>query len=319
MVCLMVCLVLRWQTHHPGLLLAAQIAAGAALGMCSLNAFALAADVRVPAMQGRAIGIVNASVSVGQVVGYALAGTIGALIGWRDLSLVMLLVPIAVLVLVLRVPELAHRPHAATRAGPLAIVRALAHPRRLAFSALGALTLGAGSGAAYLLPFVLQSRDFGPLLAAAVLVPYVLGSVIAAPFSGDLVARWGAGRVVVAALVLGTLTCLALVWAGESILVLAVANVLIGMSVNTTLPVASTLVVNLQFQQEKVPIGSGTALAGLRVGMSLGPFLGPTIAGAALARGGAEWGWLALGVCLLLSLGLFGIGYGGGSGTRRAV
>src|SRR4051794_10960368 len=71
MVCLMVSLLLRWQAKQPATLLVAQIAAGAALGMCSLNAFALAADVR---SQGRAVGIVNASVSVGQVFGYALAG-----------------------------------------------------------------------------------------------------------------------------------------------------------------------------------------------------------------------------------------------------
>ncbi|HEV7662514.1 MAG TPA: MFS transporter [Chloroflexota bacterium] len=304
MVCLLVCLLLRWQATQPAVLLIAQLAAGAALGMCSLNAFALAADVQVARKQGRSIGIVNASVSVGQVFGYLLAGTLGAALGWHELSLLMMVVPLAILLLVLRVPDLRSKPRrTAGRAGPIGILRALSHPRRLAFSAIGALTLGAGSGAAYLLPFALQTHDFGPLLAAAVLVPYVVGSVIAAPFSGDLAARFGSTRLLVIVLILGTLTCFALVWAGTSVLVLALANVVLGLSVNTTLPVASMLVVNMRVGRD--PIGPGTALAGLRVGMSLGPFLGPTIAGVALARGGPEWAWGALGLCLLGSLGLF--------------
>lgn len=307
MVCLLVSLVLRWLTYEPVLLLVAQLAAGAALGMCSLNAFALAADISAARKQGRAIGIVNASVSVGQVFGYLTAGTVGAVVGWRDLSLLMMIVPAAILVLVLRVPDLQVRLHrGAARPGPLGILRALSHPRRLAFSALGALALGAGSGAAYLLPFALQTRDVGPLLAAAVLVPYVVGSVVAAPFSGDLAARFGARRVGVTVMILGTLTCFALVWVGNSVAVLALANVILGASINTTLPVSSMLVVNLKVGRDA--IGPGTALAGLRVGMSLGPFLGPTLAGAAFARGGPELAWLAMALCMLGTLVLFAVG-----------
>lgn len=306
MVCLVLALLLRWQTTGPLMLLVGQLLAGAALGMCSLNAFALAADVGAGHQASRSIGIVNASVSVGQVFGYLIAGTIGPLLGWHTLSLVMLVVPLAVLALVLWLPELRERPDTgASRPGPMAVVRALSHPRRLAFSGIGALTLGAGSGAAYLLPFALTNQDGGPLLAAAVLVPYVLGSVIAAPFSGDLAARWGATRMVIIALTLGTLVCVALVRAGTSIAILALANVLLGMAVNSTLPIVSTLVVRMKIGS---PIGPGTALAGLRVGMSLGPFIGPSIAGAALTRGGSEAAWVALGACMLGSLGLFVLG-----------
>lgn len=307
MVCLAFALLLRWQTVNPLMLLIAQLGAGAALGMCSLNAFALAADVATGHDASRSIGIVNASVSVGQVVGYLIAGALGPLLGWHDLSLVMLLIPAAVLGLVLWLPDLRARSGAGqARPGPVAVVRALSHPRRLAFSGLGALTLGAGSGAAYLLPFALHAGDFGPLLAAIVLVPYVLGSVIAAPFSGDLAVRWGATRVVTVALATGALVCLSLVFAGAWVAALAVANIVLGMAVNSTLPICSMLVVRMKVGRD--PIGPGIALAGLRVGMSLGPFIGPSLAGAALTRGGPEAAWIALGTCLLGSLGLFAYG-----------
>src|SRR5436190_7420661 len=165
--------------------------------------------------------------------------------------------------------------------------------------ALAAFTLGAGQGACYLLPFAVQTRELGPLAAAIVLVPYVLGSVVAAPFSGTLSERFGAARLIIVALAVGIGACLAAIQWGSAIWVLAVCNVLIGASVNTTLPVVSVLAVTLKVGR---PIGAGTAIAGLRVGQSLGPFLGPTLAGAMLARSGVEAGWLALAGCLLCAL-----------------
>jgi len=311
MLLVLVALGLRWQAQNPVLLLLAQVMAGAALGIVSTNAFALMAGA---ARQGAAFGIVNASISVGQVVGFLVAGTFGAWVGWHDMSFAMAVVPLAVLALVLRARSLAivheyplrvpHGPlrqhqHGGSRQGTVASVRALAHPRRLMLAALAALTLGAGQGACYLLPFAVQTRDLGPLAAALVLVPYVLGSVIAAPFSGWLSERFGAARLIVVALVLGIAACsAALVW-GTSILMLGLCNVLIGVSVNTTLPVVSVLAVTLKVGR---PVGAGAAIAGLRIGQSLGPFIGPTLAGALLARSGVEAAWLALAGCLACAL-----------------
>jgi len=104
---------------------------------------------------------------------------------------------------------------------------------------------------------------------------------------------------IVVALVLGIGACsIALVW-GSSILILGLCNVLIGVSVNTTLPVVSVQAVTLKVGR---PVGAGTAIAGLRIGQSLGPFLGPTLAGALLARSGVEAAWLALAGCLACAL-----------------
>jgi len=302
MVLSLLALWLRWQAQDALALLLAQVAAGASLGIVSTNAFALMAGV---ARQGPAFGIVNASISIGQVVGYLIAGTFGAWLGWRAMSLEMAIVPLAVLVFVLRVPGLAKQPERVSRRpAPGEIVEALAQPRRLVLAVLAALTLGAGQGACYLLPFAVGGNEHGGLAAAIVLVPYVLGSVVAAPFSGVLAERFGVGRLIVVALLLGVGACLAAMAWGASLLVLGLCNVLIGVSVNTTLPVVSVTVVTMKVGQ---PIGAGTAIAGLRVGQSLGPFIGPTLAGAMLARSGAEAAWFALAACLLLGVVLHGV------------
>ncbi len=297
MLLILVGLALRWQATQPALLLLGQVVAGAALGIVSTNAFALMAGA---ARQGAAFGIVNASISVGQVTGYLIAGTAGAWVGWHDMSFAMAVVPLVVLALVLRSRGLSMvHERGSSRPGLVAIVHALSHPRRLMLAALAAVTLGAGQGACYLLPFAVHSNELGPLAAAIVLVPYVLGSVAAAPFSGALAERFGAARLIIVALVLGIGACAAaMVW-GESLLVLATCNVLIGVSVNTTLPVVSVLAVTMKAGP---PVGAGTAIAGLRVGQSLGPFIGPTLAGAMLARSGVEAGWLALAGCLAAAL-----------------
>jgi MFS family permease len=300
MLLLLLSLALRWQTEHPLQFLAAQIAAGAALGIVGTNAFAMMAGTR---NQGQAFGIVNASINVGQVIGYLAAGILGPALGWRVLSAMLASLPLAVLLLVVRASVFAGPPdRTTTRASPLSIVHALAHPRRLALSALAALTLAVGQGACYLLPFAVQTADLGPLAAALVLVPYVVGSVAAAPFSGVLAERFGAGRLIVIALLVGVAGCLGATAAGTSLSVLAVCNALIGASVNTTLPVAAVLVVTMRTGQRDV--GAGTAIAGLRIGQSLGPFLGPTVAGVVLTRSGVDAAWLALGLGLALGVGL---------------
>jgi predicted MFS family arabinose efflux permease len=307
MLCLLVGLGLRFQAQEAAFLLWGQVATGAALGMVSLNAFAVGAEVASGRGQAQSIGIVNASISVGQVVGYLLAGTLGAALGWRMLSLVMMVLPALTLLPVLSEPGLARPAAQSTRPGPLAVLRALSDPRRLALAALAALTLGAGQGVTYLLPFVLLSdtHSLGPLAAAVLLVPYVIGSVIAAPLSGGMAEHFGVVRAVVGALLLGTAVCVALIWFRGSIIALAIGNVLIGASVNSTLPMVSVQTVRMKSGNQA--IGAGTALAGLRMGQSLGPFIGPTLAGAALARGGTEVAWLALGVCFVVSIALHAV------------
>jgi predicted MFS family arabinose efflux permease len=294
---LVVALALRWAAYDALALLAAQLVAGAALGVVGLNAFALVADA-YGRRQAQALGIVNASLSLGQVAGYLVAGTAGAWVGWRPMSALLVLLPTVVLALVLAAPPPMQAERTTARPGLGRVLTALVQPQRLAFAGLAALTLSAGQGATYLLPFAVQTRDLGPLAAAVLLIPYVAGSVVAAPLSGVLADRYGTRSMILGALLLGTATLVALGWAQPS----AAGYVLMGAAVNSTLPLAAVRVIAIGGSRGGV--GSGISLAGLRIGQSLGPFLGPTVAGVLLARYGVGLAWLALAGCLAISLAL---------------
>jgi MFS family permease len=206
-----------------------------------------------------------------------------------------------ILLLILFVPQLTAKPTAAShRPGTLSVLRSLAHPRRLALASVAALTLAVGQGACYLLPFAVETHELGALIAAIVLVPYVLGSVVGAPLGGALAGRLGAKPVILGALLLGVLACGLAAVSASSIPILAISNVAIGASVNSTLPLVAVAVVSLRTGGASV--GAGAAIGGLRVGQSLGPFIGPSVAGWMLARSGPDAAWLAMAACMLLGL-----------------
>jgi predicted MFS family arabinose efflux permease len=299
-------LLLRWQASVPLTLLLSQVAAGAALGIVSTNAFAVGAEAVPSRRQAQAIGFVNISVNVGQVVGYLLAGTLGVLVGWQMMSVEVALLPALVLLAIAAIPRLTAPPDPKNvRAGPMSVLRALSDPRRLALATLAGLILAVGQGACYLLPFAVQSYEQGPLVAAIVLVPYVVGSVIGAPLGSRLASRFGARLVMAAALLLGVVACAIAGASASTVQVLAVCNVAIGISVNSTLPLVAVRVVSLRTRG--APVGAGTAIGGLRLGQSLGPFVGPSLAGWMLARSGPDVAWLALAACLLAGLGLHAV------------
>jgi hypothetical protein len=62
-------------------------------------------------------------------------------------------------------------------------------------------------------------------------------------------------------------------------------------------------------------VGAGTILAGLRMGQSIGTFIGPGLAGIVLAHAGLNAGWLAQAACLLASLMLHELASGAPSGS----
>jgi predicted MFS family arabinose efflux permease len=301
MVLLLVAQLARWQARDAAVLLVAQLLAGAALGTAGVNAWALIADAGGRARRGLAFGILNASLSVGLVAGYLVAGGLGSLAGWRTESLVLAALPLITLPAVAWVPG---RPLASSRSGRPGlgmVLRALWHRRRLTLAAVAALTLSAGQGVSYLLPFGAQQRDLGPLTAALLLVPYVVGSVVAAPLGGRIGDRFGPSPIILAALLAGTLACVALIWGAGSSLVLVACFAVIGGAVNGALPLVAVRVVTMG---DPSGVGMGTLMAGLRMGQSLGSFLGPLIAGAVLALVGLDAAWLAQAACLLLALAL---------------
>jgi predicted MFS family arabinose efflux permease len=292
----------RWQAQLPATLLLAQILGGAAQGVATVNAWALVADATqaTPRGQGQAFGILNAALAVGLVAGYLIAGGFGTLLGWRSMSLGLVVLPL------LALPALAWVPHRSLskdspsgRPGVSAVLRSIAHRQRLALMAMAALTLGAGQGSLYLLPFGVQQRDLGAFAAALLLVPYVVGSVIAGPLAGRLSDRFGTRPVIVLLLAVGAVATLALVGGASSSLVLVVCFILIGASVNGALPL---LAVRAIAMASSAGVGAGTIIAGLRMGQSSGTFIGPALAGLVLAHVGLNAGWIAQAGCLVASL-----------------
>jgi DHA1 family bicyclomycin/chloramphenicol resistance-like MFS transporter len=289
----------RWLSVAPVVLLVAQILGGAAQGIATVNAWALVADATEGSRkgQGQAFGVLNANLALGLVTGYLAAGALGSFIGWRTMSLILALAPLLALLALFWVP--AHLRSTAVRAGIGTVLRSVAYPPRLALTIMAGLTLAAGQGSLYLLPFGAQQRDLGPFAAALLLVPYVFGSVIAGPLGGRISDQLGTRPVIIIQLLVGALAAVALVWGAAANLVLIVCFVLIGASVNGALPLLAVRVIALG---DASGIGAGSIMAGLRMGQSTGTFLGPAVAGLMLAHAGLSAAWVAQSACLVLSL-----------------
>jgi predicted MFS family arabinose efflux permease len=293
---------MRWQSYAPSTLLVAQVLGGGAQGIATVNAWASVADVTAatPDKRGQAFGILNANLALGLVAGYIIAGGLGSLIGWRAMSLVLVVVPLASL------PALAWVGRQTRASGPAAslgeVLRSVTQPQRLALTVMAGLILAAGQGALYLLPFAVQQRDLGPFAAALLLVPYVAGSVVAGPFGGRVSDRFGTRPVIVVTLLVGAVATLVLIGGAATPLLLIAAFTLIGASVNGALPLLAVRVVALG---DAAIVGVGSILAGLRMGQSSGTFLGPAVAGLVLAHAGLSAGWLTMAAFLVASLALF--------------
>ena len=291
----------RWQAVAPPIFLLAQILGGAAQGIATVNAWALVADATEaePQSQGQAFGILNANLALGLVAGYIVAGALGSLIGWQQMSLVLAAVPVLALTALAWTPSRRPHSHRLKRPGIRTVLKSVAYPPRLALTIMAALTLAAGQGSLYLLPFGAQQRDLGPFTAALLLVPYVVGSVVAGPLGGRIADRTGTQRVIVAFLLIGAAAAVVLVWGAATNVVLIASFVLIGAAVNGALPLLAVRVIGLG---DASGVGTGSIMAGLRMGQSCGTFLGPALAGLVLAQAGLAAGWLAQATCLLASL-----------------
>jgi len=121
--------VTRSVAQTPAVLLAAQVLGGAAQGTATVNAWAAVADVtagRQGRGQGQSFGILNASLAVGLVAGYLLAGALGSLLGWREMSLLLVVLPVLALPALAWVPS-GHMVSANHRPGLRAVLGSLAH------------------------------------------------------------------------------------------------------------------------------------------------------------------------------------------------
>src|SRR4029078_10509336 len=84
---------LRWQAYSGWIFLAAQIAIGLCGPFIVSASYALIADVYQQG-RARALGVLQASINVGQGAGFLLAGLLAPWLGWRGFSLCVAGLPV---------------------------------------------------------------------------------------------------------------------------------------------------------------------------------------------------------------------------------
>jgi len=290
---------LRWQAHTPLIFGAGQLAIGACSPLIVAAGYAAVADAYAGGGRAEAMGILSATISLGQITGFLVAGLVGQFVGWRGFSLGVAVLPFLLLLPALTIPEPGRTPHAVSLGrSMLRAVRFLLTPRAAGLALVAALALGAGFSAGYVLPFVARQLGYGEGATSLLLVPYVLGSIVGSP----LIGRW-ADRVGLTWPLAGCLLAAGLALAAFGLLpfslpVEVVSFVLIGGGGGAALSLASTAIVQHAGQ---VGEGSGAALGGLRVGQQMGPAFGPAVAGLAFAHGGRAPAFLLLALLLVLA------------------
>ena len=311
MVAVAVAQLLRWRAGDATLFTIAQAVVGLSLPLTASAGYAAVADAYAHSNRAQALGTVTASISLGQVGGLLTAALFGGVIDWRTLSLLLVAFPLIVLGPLLLMPE---PPRAATRATAAAqardAVRFLFLRQAATLAAIGALALGAGIAATYLLPFALREHGAGPGTGGMYLLPYVVGAMFGPPFAGWIADRAGNRRPMLACILVGGLMAAVVGVTGPALVAVVVTFFLMGSSLAAVLSLAANEI--LELVSERPGIGTGAALGGLRMGQAVGPAFGPALAGASYARGGLSPSFFgiagALAMALVLALSAVGRG-----------
>jgi len=179
-------------------------------------------------------------------------------------------------------------------------VRFLAGALPLSLMLVVALGLGAGQSSTYLLPFANRTQGLGPAATGVLLLPYVAGSVVLAPLTGRLADTIGTRAPFLAWIGAGAVAAATFALLGPSPVWILPCYVLLGGMVGSTLSLAAAQMADLAARLGRV--GVGASLGGLRSAQSLGPALGPPLAGLLYVRAGFRSAFLALAAELLLAL-----------------
>jgi MFS family permease len=267
---------LRWQSFNGAVFLAGQICIGFCGPFIVSASYALIADAYTVG-RARALGILQASINVGQGAGFLLAGLLSPWLGWRGFSLCVALLPVLLLPLTATQPEL----KGAVRTGSIgqsivAALRFLAIPAATSLAVVAALNLGAGVGATYLLPFLVERHQGTPSLTSLLLIPYLVGSIAGGPLVGSWADRVGVRIPALASLAIAIAGLLGFAFLSYSILTVSVCLALVGGAVSAVLTLTAESVIDLARRRGT---GAGAALGGIRIGQGLGPALAPAAAG----------------------------------------
>jgi predicted MFS family arabinose efflux permease len=282
---------LRWQAFDGSVFLASQIFIGLCGPFVVAASYALIADFYTEG-RARALGILQASVNVGQGTGFLLAGLLSPWLGWRGYSLCVALLPVLLLPLTATQPELrqAERTSSIGRS-MVAALRFLAIPAATSLAIVAALNLGAGSGATYLLPFLAKHHGASPSETSLLLIPYLVGSIVGGPIAGSWADRVGVRVPALACVTTAIAGLLGFAFLGYSILTISVCLALVGGAVSAMLALTAESVIDLARRRGT---GVGAALGGVRIGQGLGPALAPAAAGFIFDTAGSTLAYLAM-------------------------
>jgi len=185
-------------------LLATRIVAAAAMALYTPNAAAVAANLVPPRYRGRALAIVLGGMSLATIFGVPLGTAVGSWLGWRATFATVAAIGACALVgLALALPAV-HALPPASLAERLALLR---RPAVLGNLAVTMLTTGGIIGLyTYLATVLAHTAGVRGALLAVVLLVYGLGGGLGTGISGRAVDRFGALRVLVAALSVIVLT-----------------------------------------------------------------------------------------------------------------
>jgi len=282
---------LRWQAYNGWIFLAAQIAIGLCGPFIVSASYALIADVYQQG-RARALGVLQASINVGQGAGFLLAGLLAPWLGWRGFSLCVAVLPVLLLPLTATQPDfkVAAQGRSIGRS-MFAALRFLAIPAATAMAIVAALNLGVGSGATYLLPFLEETHHAGATVTSLLLIPYLLASIVGGPLAGAWADRAGVRVPAVACALSAIVGLVGLALLSDLIPAVGLCIALIGAAVSGLLTLVAVSVVELAGRHAT---GTGAALGGIRIGQGLGPTLAPFVVGFIFDGAGPTPAFLAL-------------------------
>jgi predicted MFS family arabinose efflux permease len=266
---LIVSQLLLWAAFNPFPFAVSRIALGLAIPFVASAAYAAVADAHAAGGRIQALGMVTASVNLGQAGGYVATALLAERLGWHLLALGLVVTPLAMLLFAVRMPE----PPAASEQESLGAavrdaLRFLGRPANAASALVATAVNGAGVSATFLLPFATRSQGLSTTATALLLLVYLAAAVLAAPTTGRLADR-GSPRVLLGlCLGLAATSLLAFAVAGPRVAVILPVYAVLGGTVAAAAALNTSLVVQAA---RKSGTGTGAALGGLRLGQVLGP------------------------------------------------
>jgi predicted MFS family arabinose efflux permease len=288
---------LRWLSTDVDVFAAGQVALGLSLPLFSSAALTAVANVYVGSRRGQALGFVFSAVNLGQITGYLLVGFLAQFMTWRSISLALASLPLFLIPMTIWMPDSVRlqTPRSRLQRVTDAIVF-LSGGNVAGLALIQLLAIGSASAATYLLPFALHRKGVATGLIGLLLLPYLVGALVAAPLAGRIAARVGNLWPLSLGLVLGLGGAAGLAAFGAASLAVAPCFFVMGICSGIVMAVIPNEVVSIAERSGKT--GLGSALGGLRLAYGIGPAIGPPLAGAVFINRSLEDAYLTIAVVL---------------------